>query len=114
MAKYTHVIKDIDIDDLIAKVEERLYYYSSSLSKEEEESYVSDDVRVVTIAYERYSMTGGNRLTLNVTYIKDKESIYVIAMSTGGSNGVLLKFNTLGEEGFLNTFINALNDIGIR
>ena len=53
--------------------------------------------------YERYSMTGGNRLSMTLTLVGDGDKIYLSGITAGGSQGMLFKFNTFGEEAFLDT-----------
>jgi hypothetical protein len=52
--------------------------------------------------FERYSWSGGNRVSLSVTLFKgDEDKIYLSAITSGGSQAVFFKLNTLGEEAFL-------------
>ena len=60
-------------------------------------------MRVTVRVYERYSMTGGNRLSMTLTLVGDEDNIYLSGITAGGSQGVLFKFNTFGEEAFLDT-----------
>ena len=65
--------------------------------------FQSAGVRCTVRVYERYSMTGGNRLSLTLTLMGDGEKLYLSGITAGGSQGVLFKFNTFGEEAFLDT-----------
>ncbi len=70
----------------------------------EDESYVQfAGVRCCVRVYERYSMAGGNRLSMTLTLVGDGEDLFLSAITAGGSQGVLFKFNTWGEEAFLDT-----------
>ena len=60
-------------------------------------------MRVTVRVYERYSMTGGNRLSMTLTLVGDGEKLYLSGITAGGSQGVWLKINTWGEEAFLDT-----------
>ena len=51
--------------------------------------------------YERYSWSGGNRLSMTLTLVGDGEKLYLSGITAGGSQGVWLKVNTWGEEAFL-------------
>ncbi len=106
MAKYRSVIHG-DIAHFIDYLDSKLYANSMSLSKEEEMCAEVNDVKVVMLVYERYSYSGGNRLSLNITLVADGDDIHVLAASSGGSNGVFFKFNTWGED----NFIGVLADI---
>lgn len=54
-------------------------------------------------AYERYSWFGGNRVALNLTMLQREPGgkIWFCATTAGGSQGVLLKVNTLSESSFI-------------
>ena len=70
----------------------------------EDESYVQyAGVRCCVRVYERYSWSGGNRLSMTLTLVGDGEDLFLSAITAGGSQGMLFKFNTLGEEAFLDT-----------
>ena len=74
---------------------------SASASFEEESYFQRAGVRVTVRVYERYSWSGGNRLSLTLTLVGDGEELHLSGITTGGSQGVLLKFNTWGEKAFL-------------
>lgn len=82
---------------------------STSASIEEEEYLAKDNIRIGIMAFERYSYSGGNRLSLNVTIIENNNYVDIIGISTGGSNGLFMKFNTWGEEAFLDKLKEAIN-----
>ncbi|MBR2876319.1 MAG: hypothetical protein IKC01_04210 [Clostridia bacterium] len=49
-----------------------------------------------------YSYAGGNRVSMNVTLFQNANGpIYLSAITSGGSQAMLFKVNTLGEEAFL-------------
>ena len=79
-----------DFDDLLNRIEEGIQRGSSSASLE--------DVRV----FERYSWSGGNRVSMNVTLFQAGNGpIQLSAITSGGSQAMFFKVNTLGEESFL-------------
>ena len=51
--------------------------------------------------YERYSVVGGNRVSLNLTLAGEGEDLFLSAITSGGSQAMLFKINTWGEEAFL-------------
>ena len=60
--------------------------------------------------FERYSWSGGNRLSLSVTLFQaDGSPVRLSAITAGGSQAVFLKFNTLGEEAFLDRLREVLD-----
>ena len=66
------------------------------------------DTRCAVRVYERYSMTGGNRVSLNVTLLGRTGEVFLSAIASGGSEAVLFKLNTFGEENFLSRLIGAV------
>ena len=69
------------------------------------------NVRCVTRVYERYSWLGGNRVSLTLTLVGDGETCHVTVITSGGSQAMFFKMNTLGEEAFLDTVIDTLSSL---
>ncbi|EJF39091.1 hypothetical protein HMPREF1141_0627 [Clostridium sp. MSTE9] len=46
-------------------------------------------------------MMGGNRVSLNITLIGNGNRLFLTAITSGGSQAVFFKVNTMGEESFL-------------
>ena len=59
--------------------------------------------------YERYSWTGGNRVSMNMTLVGRGQDLFLTAITSGGSQAMFFKVNTWGEEAFLDT-IQAVAD----
>ena len=55
---------------------------------------------------------GGNRVSMNVTLVGKGEELFLAAITSGGSQAVLWKINTMGEEAFLQTLIDAMERKG--
>ena len=73
-----------------------------SASYEDGSDWYDGAVRCSVRVYERYSLIGSNRVSLSVTVIGNTEGqLFVSAITSGGSQAVLFKLNTLGEESFL-------------
>ncbi|MEY8419047.1 DUF6054 family protein [Oscillospiraceae bacterium 44-5] len=100
MAKYECTLRG-DYDQALRYFHEGILNGSMSVSFEEESYFQSFGVRVTVRVYERYSMTGGNRLSMTFTLVGDGEKLYLSGITAGGSQGVWLKINTWGEEAFL-------------
>ena len=100
MAKYECTLRG-DYDQALRYFHEGILNGSMSVSFEEESYFQSFGVRVTVRVYERYSMTGGNRLSMTLTLVGDGEKLYLSGITAGGSQGVWLKVNTWGEEAFL-------------
>lgn len=110
MAKYERYVKG-NFDEVLRLLEGAVISGSMSASLEETSDVIMGNVRMAVRAYERYSMTGSNRLSLSFTLIGDGSRMYVTAMSTGGSQAVFFKVNTLGEQSFLQTIVPAIDSV---
>ena len=82
---------------------------SFTASMEDESHFQSSSGRCVLRVYERYSALGGNRVSLNLTLVEDSGRIFVSAITSGGSQAVLFKINTLGEGAFLDCVAELLD-----
>ena len=51
--------------------------------------------------FERYSMAGGNRVSLSILFAERDGYVDVTGVSSGGSQAVFWKINTVGEEAFI-------------
>lgn len=72
-----------------------------SASLEDESDFYHAHCRCAVRVYERYSFFGGNRVSLNVTLLEVGDRIQISAISSGGSQAIFFKVNTVGEESFL-------------
>ena len=95
MAKLEQTVSG-DFYELLRKIENGIQNSSMSASLEEFSDFES--VRV----FERYSYVGDNRVSLNVTLFQNGSGpIQLSAIAAGGSQAMLFKINTWGEEAFL-------------
>lgn len=92
-----------DFDEVLNYFHNGILQGSMSASYEDESYVQFAGVRCCVRVYERYSMAGGNRLSMTLTLVGDGEDLFLSAITAGGSQGVLFKFNTWGEEAFLDT-----------
>lgn len=88
-------------DRLLDYLHDGILNGSSSASWEDSSDYRNGSFRVAVRVYERYSFMGGNRVSLNLTLVGEGNRIFVSAITSGGSQAVLFKINTLGEGAFL-------------
>lgn len=100
MAKFECTLRG-DYDQALRYFHEGILNGSTSASFEEESCFQCAGVRVTVRVYERYSWSGGNRLSLTLTLVGDGGTIHLSGITAGGSQGVWLKINTWGEEAFL-------------
>jgi len=111
MAKYVKDIKG-NYQHFVSYIEREVLSKSVSASLEDSHQVVVNDVQVSVLVFERYSYSGGNRVSLSVTIIGFEDNIRVIAIASGGSQATFFKINTWGEENFLDTCIEAVEKYG--
>lgn len=100
MAKYERNFQG-DFNDLLNILDSKILNGSASASFEDGSDYSYNDVRCAVRVYERYSMIGSNRVSLNITLIGNGNHLFLTAITSGGSQAVFFKMNTMGEESFL-------------
>lgn len=109
MAKIERVINR-DFDQLLSTIEDGIINGSVSASLEDSSDFRSGDARCSVRVFERFSYTGGNRVSLNVTFFQNgEEPVHLSAITAGGSQAVFFKLNTFGEEAFLDKLIELLD-----
>jgi len=100
MAKYERRLKG-NFNELLDWIHRDITNGSSSVSFEDGSNIDLADSRVAVRVYERYSMVGGNRVSMNITITGTGEDLFISAITSGGSQAVFFKINTIGEETFL-------------
>ena len=101
MAKYEKTVSG-NFDDLLHKIEVGILNGSMSASLEESSDFREGDARCSVRVFERYSYAGGNRLSMSVTLFQSgSQPIHLSAITSGGSQAVVFKVNTWGEDAFL-------------
>ena len=94
------------------KLENEIPASSWSAELEAGSDFKEGDARCSVRVFERYSMMGGNRLSLTLTMFQNGDSpIRLSAITAGGSQAVFFKVNTLGEESFLEDVKGLLEEI---
>ncbi|WP_044600292.1 DUF6054 family protein [Candidatus Stoquefichus massiliensis] len=109
MAKYVKEIAG-DYDHFIAYIDHKMMNSSISVDIEDKHKTRVNNVMCTILVYERYSYSGGNRVSMNITILGYQKSIQVVAITSGGSTGTFFKINTIGEENFLNKFIEIIEE----
>lgn len=97
-------------DEILSEIEVEIVSGSISANLEDGTDWQLGDVRCAVRVFERYSMMGGNRVSLSITLLGQGDTIHLSAITAGGSQAVLFKINTLGEESFL----DCLEEIVIK
>lgn len=109
MAKYETTLTG-NFYEILHKIKDGILNGSVSASMEEWSDFEIDDVRCSARVFERYSYMGGNRVSMSVTLFGKGDTVHVSAITSGGSQAVFFKINTLGEEAFLEKLIEILEN----
>jgi hypothetical protein len=107
MAKYERRLNGA-FGPFVNWLHDQILQASSSANCEDGSDITLGDVQVAVRVYERYSMAGGNRVSMNVTVVGRGPDLFVSAITAGGSQAVFFKINTFGEETFLETCREAV------
>lgn len=107
MAKF---VKEIvgNYDHFVAYVDHEMMNSSISVDIEDKHKTRVNNVMCTVLVYERYSYSGGNRVSMNITILGYHQHIQIIAVTSGGSQATFFKINTIGEENFLNKLIEII------
>lgn len=101
MAKLEQVIYG-NFEQILRKIEDGILNGSASASLEDSSDFQSGSSRCSVRVFERYSWSGSNRVSLNVTLFQgEDDAIHLSAITAGGSQAMFFKINTVGEEAFL-------------
>lgn len=101
MAKLEKTITG-DFDGILREIEDGILNGSMSASLEDSSDFEVGNTRCSVRVFERYSMVGDNRVSLNVTLFQGEGGvIHLSAITSGGSQAMFFKLNTFGEEAFL-------------
>ena len=109
MAVLEKTISGRSFDALLRQIETGIVEGSVSASLEASSDFAEGDARCSVRVFERYSMTGSNRVSLSVTLFQNGDGpIRLSAITSGGSQAVFFKLNTFGEEAFLDALRELL------
>lgn len=100
MAKMEKILHG-NFDDLLKQITDGILEGSVSASLEDGSDFRSEESRCSVRVFERYSYSGSNRLSLNLTLFQCGEEIRLSAITSGGSTGMFVKINRIGENAFL-------------
>lgn len=108
MAKYEKVLSG-DFDTVLSRIQDGIINGSATATLEDSSDFFSNGARCSVRVFERYSYTGNNRVSMSVTLFQSgDEGIHLSAITSGGSQAMLFKVNTFGEEAFLDKLIELL------
>ncbi len=101
MAKFEKTVNG-NFSQVLKRIEDGILNGSASSTLEDSSNFVSGDARCSVRVFERYSLSGQNRVSLSVTLFQNgNEPIRISAITSGGSQAAFFKINTVGEEKFL-------------
>ena len=83
MAKYETRLRG-DFDETLRDLHDGILDKSASASFEDESYVQCAGVRCCVRVYERYSWSGGNRLSMTLTLVGDGEELFLSAITAGG------------------------------
>ncbi len=102
MAKLETIIRNELFDEILLRIENGILNGSFSASLEDASDFKCGSSRCAVRVFERYSMIGNNRVSLNVTLFEGEDGIiHLSGITSGGSQAAFLKINTFGEQAFL-------------
>ncbi len=107
MAKLTAALHG-DFQKVVSDLRDTVLNGSMSASEEDTVRFTRNGVQCYTGVFERYSYTGGNRVSMSITLFGDDEYSDLCVITSGGSTGMFFKLNTFGEEAFLETIEECL------
>ena len=84
---------------------------SASATLGDESLFKSGSALCAVRVFERYSYSGGNRVSMTLTLFQGAadEPIQLSAITSGGSQAMFFKLNTWGEEAFLDKLLELLD-----
>lgn len=103
-----------NFDEFLQRISDSVLNGSMSASYEDGSDWTSGEVRCAVRVFERYSAMGGNRVSMNVTLVGKGEELFLSAITSGGSQAVFFKLNTLGEESFLEKLVPIVENYARR
>ena len=110
MAKYEKHLTG-NFDEVLNAVTDGVLSGSMSASYEDGSDWTNGTVRCAVRVFERYSYMGGNRVSMNVTLVGNGCDLFLSAITSGGSQAVFFKLNTLGEESFLEKLVEIVEGL---
>ncbi len=109
MAKLETIVRDESFDAVLQRIEKGILEGSFSATLEDFSDFDGGNSRCAVRVFERYSMIGGNRVSLSVTLFQGADGvIHLSGITSGGSQAAFLKINTFGEEAFLDKLDEVL------
>lgn len=109
MAKYEKRLTG-NFDHFLDYLHDGILGGSASASYEDGSDWQAGDLRCAVRVFERYSWVGSNRVSLNLTLVGQGDALFLSAITSGGSQAVFWKLNTVGEASFLEKVEKLVED----
>ncbi len=109
MAKYEAELHG-DFFEILEAVDDAVMSNSASATLEDKSDFCTQNMICAVRVYERYSYSGGNRVSMNITLLKSDERTFITVITAGGSQSMFLKVNTFGEKLFSTPLSPRLKD----
>ena len=100
-----------DFDRVLSRLEDGVLSGSMSASLEDSSDFTMGETRVAVRMFERYSWSGSNRVAMSLTLAGGGGRLHLTAITAGGSQAMFFKINTWGEEAFLDTLAQVLDNL---
>ena len=100
-----------DFNRVLSRLEDGVLNGSMSASLEDHSDFTVGGTRVAVRMFERYSWSGNNRVAMSLTLVADGSRLHLTAITAGGSQAMFFKINTWGEEAFLDTLVQVLDNL---
>ena len=110
MAKIERIVKG-DFHSIAKRIHDAILKESVSATFEDVSEYHTDGLDFTFRVYERYSYTGGNRVSLGFTLVGTNNVYKLSVITSGGSQAAFFKINTWGESAFLDTIRDVINSL---
>ena len=110
MAKLERTLSG-DFDRILSCLEDGVLNGSVSASLEDSSDFTVGETRVAVRMFERYSWSGNNRVAMSLTLVGGGGRLHLTAITAGGSQAMFFKINTWGEEAFLDTLAQVLDQL---
>ncbi len=108
MAKIEAELKG-NFDTVLKDFNSAVVAHSSTASLEDKSYFKTENSRCAVHVYERYSITGQNRVSMSITLLEADGRLFASAITSGGSQAMIFKINTFGEETFLDLVRDVFN-----
>jgi len=108
MAKIEKTVRG-DFDWIVHSLHQAVMSGSASASYEDGSEYSGEGYQFSVRVYDRYSAFGGNRVSMTVTVVGGDGVYHVTAITSGGSQAMFFKINTVSESSFLDTIASAID-----